>query len=73
LELGNKGSLGHCYWSWGLLARQQGDRQTEVEKLKTALAIFTDLKMPRERDAVQDELKKSTGIEETDSGSVLPS
>jgi hypothetical protein len=59
LELGNKASLGICYGSWGLLARQQGNRQTEVEKLKAALVLFTELKMPRECDAVQAELDKS--------------
>jgi len=50
--------LGHCSWSWGLLANHQGDRQTERQKLEQALAIFTDLKMPRERDAVHAELNK---------------
>jgi hypothetical protein len=47
---------GYCYWNWGLLAREQRDRNTEREKLAAALAIFTDLKMPRERDAVRAEL-----------------
>src|SRR5271157_1957835 len=56
LELGNKSGLGMCYWQWGLLARAQGDRKTEKEKLEQALAIFTELKMPRERDAVLAEL-----------------
>ena len=58
LELGNKDGLGYCYWNWGLLARAQGDRKTEKDKLEQALAIFTELKMPRERDFVQAELKK---------------
>src|SRR5271157_3404534 len=58
LELGIKGDLGYCYATWGLLARAQGDRKTEKEKLEQALAIFTELKMPRQRDAVQAELKK---------------
>ena len=39
-------------------ARAQGDRKIEKEKLEQALAIFTELKMPRERDAVQAELEK---------------
>ena len=56
--MGNKSDLGYCYWNWGLLARAQGDRKTEKEKLEQALAIFTELKMPRERDAVQAELDK---------------
>ena len=40
------------------LARAQGDRKTEKEKLEQALAIFTELKMPRQRDAVQAALEK---------------
>ena len=60
LELGKKSGLGYCYWNWGL-ARAQGDRKTEKEKLEQALAIFTELKMPRERDAVQAELNKVGG------------
>jgi hypothetical protein len=34
------------------LALAQGDRKTEKEKLEQALAIFTELKMPRQREAV---------------------
>ncbi len=30
----------------------------EKEKLEQALAIFTELKMPRERDAVQEEMER---------------
>jgi hypothetical protein len=56
VELGNKGGLGFCYWNWGLLAREQGDRITEIEKLQKALIIFTELKMARQRDSVQAEL-----------------
>ena len=56
LELGNNYSLGYCYWNWGLLVRKQGDRETGNEKLRAALAIFTTLKTPSERDAVQAEL-----------------
>jgi hypothetical protein len=43
----------------GLLAREQRDRNTEREKLAAALVIFTDLKMPRERDAVRAEMEKT--------------
>jgi len=45
----------------GLLARAQKDRTTERQKLRVALDLFTALNMPRERDAVQAELEKSTG------------
>jgi hypothetical protein len=41
-----------------LLARAHGGRKTGKQKLEQALAIFTELKMPRERDAVQAELDK---------------
>jgi hypothetical protein len=57
--LGNKNGLGHCYWQWGLLAGQQGDKQTEKQKLEQALGIFADLKMLRERDKIQAELDKT--------------
>jgi tetratricopeptide (TPR) repeat protein len=60
LELGNKASLGYCYWNWGLLARDLKDKATEREKLQAALQIFTELNMPRERDAVQNELEKTS-------------
>jgi tetratricopeptide (TPR) repeat protein len=56
VELGNMGGLGYCYWQWASLARAHGDRKTEKEKLERALAIFTDLKMPIERDTVRAEL-----------------
>jgi tetratricopeptide (TPR) repeat protein len=62
LELGDSSSLAHCYWNWGLLAREQHDRNTEREKLDAALVIFTDQKMPRERDAVRAELEKTAWI-----------
>jgi tetratricopeptide (TPR) repeat protein len=52
LELGLRNSLGYCYANWGLLARVQGDRATARAKLWAALDIFTELKMPRERDEV---------------------
>jgi tetratricopeptide (TPR) repeat protein len=58
LELANRRGLAYCYWKWGLLARKQSDRNTEREKLTAALDIFTELNMPRERDAVRAELNK---------------
>jgi len=58
-ELGLRRHLGHCYWNWGLLARAQGDHTTERAKLQAALDIFTELKMPRERDAVAADLAKT--------------
>ena len=55
--------LAYCYWNWGLLAREQRDRKTEREKLAAALDIFTELNMPRERDAVRAELEKTTAAD----------
>jgi len=63
IELGLRSSLGYCYWNWGLLAREQQDRDTERKRLKEALQIFTDLSMPREREEVQNELNQ---IDEAD-------
>ena len=59
LELGNKPSLGYCNWQWGRLARQQGDKQAARQKLEQALALFTELNMLHERDAVRAELDKT--------------
>ena len=50
LELGSRRGLGHCYANWGPLARAQGDHPTARDKLQAALDIFTELKMPPERD-----------------------
>jgi hypothetical protein len=61
LELGNKSALGYSYYNWGLLARAQGEHKVATEKLEHALAIFTELNMPRQRDAVQAELNKRDG------------
>jgi hypothetical protein len=58
LELGDKSSPAYCYFAWGLLAREQRDRKTERQKLATALDIFTELNMLREREAVRAELEK---------------
>jgi tetratricopeptide (TPR) repeat protein len=61
LELGNKCGLGYCYWQWARLARKQGDKQAERQRMDQAFALFTELKMPRERDAVRAELDKTDG------------
>jgi hypothetical protein len=63
LEIGNQRSLANCYWSWGFLARAQRDRKTERAKLAAALDICTELKMPRERDAVLAELEKTAAAD----------
>jgi hypothetical protein len=63
LELGNRSGLAYCYLYWGLLAREQRDRNTELEKLAAALDIFSELNMPRERDAVRAELEKTTAAD----------
>jgi tetratricopeptide (TPR) repeat protein len=62
LELDNIAGLGYCYWQWASLARAQDDRKAESEKLERALAIFTELKMPIECDAVKAELLKMGGL-----------
>lgn len=59
LELGLRSSLAYCYSQWGLLARLQGDSRGAREKLRAALEIFTELNMPRQRDAVEAELRKA--------------
>ncbi len=56
-ELGNKMGLGICYGNWGQLSRELGNMDEAREKLNTALALFTDLNMPQERDVVKKELE----------------
>ena len=63
VELGHKDGLAYCYWNWGLLAREQRDRNTEHEKLTGAFNIFTELNMPRERDAVRGALEKTAAAD----------
>ena len=57
-SLNLKRDLGYCNWQWGSVAQAQGDRETASEKYRSALEIFTALKMPRERDGVQADLDK---------------
>jgi hypothetical protein len=52
-----------CYWNWGVLAAEQRDRKTKREKLAAAFDIFSELRMPRERDAVRAELEKTPGLD----------
>jgi len=59
LELRLPISLAYCYWQWGLTARKLGDGKTEREKLGQSLALFTELKMPRQVIEVQVELFKT--------------
>ena len=50
---GLQAGLGHCYYNSGLLALEQGDKQNEAKKLQRALALFMELKMTLQREAVQ--------------------
>jgi hypothetical protein len=45
LALGNKSSLGYCYWNWGLVERAPNHPEREKEKL-AALTIFEELQRP---------------------------
>ena len=59
LELGKKADLGYCHWNWGLLLRALGDSVGELEKLSAAFALFQELGMPLQRDAVEAELART--------------
>lgn len=59
LELGNKDRLAYCFWQWGLLERARGNCQGEHTRLSAAQALFTELTMPREGDAVPAELARA--------------
>jgi hypothetical protein len=56
VEVDNKSQLGYCYWLWGTIAGEQGDRQAQKQMLSKADAIFAGLKMTAEREAVKAEL-----------------
>jgi tetratricopeptide (TPR) repeat protein len=56
LKLDNRSQLGYCYWHWADAALAKGAIKTAKSKLEQALAIFTELGMPRERDDIQAEL-----------------
>jgi len=60
IELGDKANLAFGYWSQGIFARSRKNPATEQAKLTAALAIFTELNMSIERDAVAAELQKSS-------------
>jgi tetratricopeptide (TPR) repeat protein len=52
-ELGKRDSLAHGYWSMAGLARKRGDIPEARKLANDALAIFSELKMPREIEGVQ--------------------
>ncbi len=58
LAINNKNGLAYCYWNWGLLDREIGNAGAAEEKLSQALALFSDLGVPRQREAVAAELMK---------------
>ena len=45
--------LEHCYYNSRLLTLEQGDKQNEAKKLPRVLALFMELKMTLQREAVQ--------------------
>jgi tetratricopeptide (TPR) repeat protein len=61
LELGSKVGLAYCYCHWGKLERALSNAVGEQAKLSAACALFRELRMPGERDAVEAELAQSAG------------
>lgn len=55
----DKLQLANCFVNWGMIAGELGDGRAEREKLKQAAALFDELKMTGERDAVQDMLSRA--------------
>jgi tetratricopeptide (TPR) repeat protein len=53
IELGLRRDLAYCYYYWGVVAQAMDDKPTEKQKLELALAMFTELKMPREAEGVR--------------------
>ena len=67
LELGNRARLAHTYWYMADLARARGDLPEARTRAEHALAIFTELNMPKEIQSVKSDLE---GIDRSDSPSV---
>src|SRR4051795_12783995 len=59
-ELGDRSGLGFCYANLGLLYREQGDDANGTASLKKTLAIFTELNMVRQHDALLNLLSNET-------------
>jgi len=57
--IGSKEGLAKCYLNWGLIERELNHPQAERDRLAASLALFDDLKMTSERDAVKAEYDKS--------------
>jgi class 3 adenylate cyclase/tetratricopeptide (TPR) repeat protein len=57
-ELGLRDQLATCYWSQAVLAQARGDKKEAREKATAALAILTELRMPREIEGVTELLRE---------------
>ena len=61
LAMGDRSSLASCYMNWGAVLRYRSAPQAAREKLEQALALFTELRMPREINQIQDALNETKG------------
>ena len=57
-ELGLRRDLAYCHWSMADLARERGDIPEARKLANDAVAIFSELKMPRQIEGVQKLLAK---------------
>jgi len=57
IELGNKSGQAYCYWGMAGIHHEKGEKITAKQRAEQALALFTELNMPREKQAVADFLK----------------
>ena len=55
-RVGQHEGLAYAYWGWGLLENAAGRRQTTMEELAAASAIFGKLGMTSEHNAIEREL-----------------
>ncbi len=60
-ELGNRQSLATCYANMASLAHERGDVDEARSRAEAALAIFAEMKMPRETEAVKKLLERIGG------------
>jgi len=59
MELGDRAGLAYSFWSQGLLLRSQGNPGDAKQKLEAAHAIFTEVGLVRQRDAVRRAIAKA--------------
>ncbi len=54
IELGRKSSLGYCYWGMASVHVEKGEKNNAIKCGKQALALFAELNMPQQTEALEE-------------------